>query len=600
MKQKIQNHFSGNYQTFYSKYLKDVKKAGGSEYQALCPFPSHGDTKPSFNFNNETGLYFCHGCNKKGNAFHFFAKTHGLDDRRDFPKILKGIASDFGIPWEEEKKRIAKTYDYCDAQGQLLYQVVRLEPKDFRQRRPNGRGNWVWNLKGIQPVLYNLAATTQASEVLIVEGEKDADNLISLGFIATTCPMGAKKWRDEYNDHLKGKNIVLIPDNDNEGREHMTQIAMSLNGTTRSLKWIDLPRLKSKGDISDWIATFDDKTEAGERLAVMIENADPYTPPKKASLEDIILSAPAFAALHIPEKSEYLSPWLKADSISLISGWRGVGKTFFALGLCDAISKGKNFGPWECKQAVPVLYLDGEMSQRDIQDRIRDLHIDSPHFYIYSDHHANLLGLPRAHLANESWRTKMKSILIARHIKLWIVDNIASLAGGLDENKKQDWDPINHWLLELRFTGIATALLHYVNKEGGQRGTSAREDNLDISIMLKSPSDYLPEDGCRFIAYFSKSRVNTSDLPLIADTEFKLSENNGSAVWTWKGVRGEAKTEIIKLIDEGLSNKAICDTLGITKGYVSRIKKDAINDGTLSKSGKLTQTGMQKLYEDEI
>ena len=43
-----------------------------------------------------------------------------------------------------------------------------------------------------------------------------------------------------------------------------------------------------------------------------------------------------------------------------------------------------------------------------------------------------------------------------KKIKLWVIDNLASLAAGLDENKKRDWDPVNQFLLELRFAGIST------------------------------------------------------------------------------------------------------------------------------------------------
>lgn len=216
----------------------------------------------SFNFNNRTGQYYCHGCGKKGDFIHFYAKINGLDTRYDFGKILKGIANDFGIPWEERKSRIVKTYDYKDSDGNLLCQVVRMDPKDFRQRRPGNNGKWIWNLKGIDSVLYNLPQVLKADEIFILEGEKDADSLIDLGLVATTCPMGAKKWRHEYNEPLKGKDVILIPDNDIEGREHMTQVAISLNGQAKSLKWIELPNLPSKGDVSDWLGTFDDKANS--------------------------------------------------------------------------------------------------------------------------------------------------------------------------------------------------------------------------------------------------------------------------------------------------------------------------------------------------
>jgi putative DNA primase/helicase len=241
------------------------------------------------------------------------------------------------------------------------------------------------------------------------------------------------------------------------------------------------------------------------------------------------------------------------------------------------------------------------MAIQDIMERSFHLGLNSERqnpFYIYCDALANQYGLPKAHLANESWRTKMKSILIARKIKLWIIDNLASLASGLDENKKQDWDPINQWLLELRFAGISTIMLHHTNKEGGQRGTSAREDNIDASILLKQPHDYIPEDGARFIVHFSKARVPTKDLKLVSDTEIKLIEDeSGNYLWVHTNVRQERKLEVIKLLDEGLDQKSICDAVGYSKGQVSKIKSWAINEGILSKQGKLTPTGFEYVYK---
>ncbi|RLB81917.1 MAG: hypothetical protein DRH17_07395, partial [Deltaproteobacteria bacterium] len=146
MKEAILQRFAGNYESFYAKYLPKIEKIGGNEFKAVCPF--HDDQNPSLNFNNQTGQYFCHGCGKKGDAVHFFAKLNSMDTRRDFPKILKRIASDFNIPLEETKRRLVQTYDYTDAQGQLLFQVCRYEPKDFRQRHKKN-GKWVWNLKGV-------------------------------------------------------------------------------------------------------------------------------------------------------------------------------------------------------------------------------------------------------------------------------------------------------------------------------------------------------------------------------------------------------------------------------------------------------------------
>lgn len=143
-------------------------------------------------------------------------------------------------------------------------------------------------------------------------------------------------------------------------------------------------------------------------------------------------------------------------------------------------------------------------------------------------------------------------------------------------------------------------MLHHESKEGKQRGTSAREDNLDYSIQLKYPSDYTPEDGCRFVVHFTKARVKTSDLNLISNTEFHLNQNeSGQTVWTYKNVKAERKLEVIKMLDEGFDQKAIAEAMGISKGYISKIKKKAIKDNLITANGKLTQSGFLFVSEAE-
>ena len=318
---------------------------------------------------------------------------------------------------------------------------------------------------------------------------------------------------------------------------------------------------------------------------------------EKSGFDKAIKTVNEFSKLQIEPRQEYLNPWLKEASIGLLSGWRGTGKTFFALGMLDAVTRGATFGPWECETPVPCLLLDGEMPIQDIMERSNDLGLntDRKHpLYIYSDAYAQQQGLSRANLTDQAWRDEMKNILLQKEVKFWVIDNLASLAAGLDENIKQDWDPINQWLLELRFAGISTLMLHHLGKAGLQRGTSAREDNLDYSILLKSPYNYASEDGCRFIVNFSKARVRTSELNQIADVEFKLIQNeSGKLVWTWGNVKAEMKNEILKLLDEGMTQKDVKDSLGIDKGYVCRIRKQAIKDGLLTQKNKLTPTGFE-------
>jgi len=151
---------------------------------------------------------------------------------------------------------IVKTYNYVDESGKLVFQVVRYEPKDFRQRRPDGQGGWIWNLEGVRRVLYRLQELLQANPadwVFVVEGEKDVDRLHDEGLIATTCPMGAGKWEDSYSEFLNDRSkVAVVPDNDEPGRRHAQQVAESLSRVGIKANILELPGLPDKGDVSDW------------------------------------------------------------------------------------------------------------------------------------------------------------------------------------------------------------------------------------------------------------------------------------------------------------------------------------------------------------
>jgi hypothetical protein len=98
--------------------------------------------------------------------------------------------------------------------GTLLFQAVRLSPKSFRLRRLTTKGDWVWKMDGVQRVPYRLPELQGQKLVVLVEGEKDADNVAALGLPATTTAQGAKAWRDDYANMLPGcgvEEVVVVP-----------------------------------------------------------------------------------------------------------------------------------------------------------------------------------------------------------------------------------------------------------------------------------------------------------------------------------------------------------------------------------------------------
>lgn len=244
----------------------------GDSWQACCP--AHEDLNPSLSISpaDDKVLLHCFAeCTTEA-----VVTALGLTMKDLFIR---------GHPQSNGHKRIVKVYDYYDASGTLVHQTVRYEPKDFKQRRPDPAkpGEFIWNLKGVTPVLYHLPLVLQAIQegkrIWLCEGEKDCENLqwhLPPGEIASTNAMGAKYWRKAYTETLRSAHVVILPDNDQAGRERIDKVAQSLHGSVASLKVVDLPGLPAKGDVSDWLS----HGHAGAELQALVEAAPLWTPPQ--------------------------------------------------------------------------------------------------------------------------------------------------------------------------------------------------------------------------------------------------------------------------------------------------------------------------------
>jgi hypothetical protein len=158
---------------------------------------------------------------------------------------------------------IVATYDYKDEGGKLLYQVCRTDPKGFRQRQPADGGGWTWNLKNVREVLYRLPELIVSAPrpVIVVEGEKDCDNVRKLGFVATACTNGADGWRQEYLEFLKDRCVIVLRDNDDAGYRFAVDVAATVRGAL-----IVTPPVAEKGDVSDWITAGGTPKQLGELI----------------------------------------------------------------------------------------------------------------------------------------------------------------------------------------------------------------------------------------------------------------------------------------------------------------------------------------------
>lgn len=241
------------------------------EAKAWCPW--HADREggnPRLGINIRKKIVKCFVCGNGG--INALAKTWDIE---------RGRSSTDAPPWERD---VEATYDYHNPDGSLRFQVARFgdgrDPR-FMQRRPDpaNPGRWLWNLRGVQPVLYHLPELRAADPekwVWVVEGEKDADRLRGHGLVATTNPMGAGKWRKYYNRVLKNRLVAILPDNDRAGTDHALAVAASLFEVARTVKIVQLPGLQDKGDVSDWL----DVGHSEVDLVEMLDRTPPYEPPR--------------------------------------------------------------------------------------------------------------------------------------------------------------------------------------------------------------------------------------------------------------------------------------------------------------------------------
>jgi hypothetical protein len=293
-------------------------------------------------------------------------KRHGF--------LFDTIKTNGGTP---PRAKIVATYDYVDEGGALLFQVCRFDPKDFRQRRPDGNGGWVWSVKGLKPVPYRLPDVLEndGKVICIVEGERDVDNLSKLGIPATCNAGGAGKWRNELSEFFRGADVVIIPDRDPQkrhpkthellfhpdgrpilpGQDHAVVVAQSLHGIAARVRVLELwkhwPGMPMKGDVSDWIAN----GGTAEQLYALIDGLPNWSAEQAKTL---ILSSHQFVAGFVPP-DYIIDGLLQRRFLYSITGKTGAGKTAILLLIAAHVAEVIKIIDREVEKGR-VLYFAGE------------------------------------------------------------------------------------------------------------------------------------------------------------------------------------------------------------------------------------------------
>lgn len=427
------------------------------EFHADCPFCKKEAKRGQRHFAIEKdGKFICSVCHKAGG--------------------MKKLADQLGTEVDVTKLPgfVAKPrtyYDYTDESGALLYQVVRYYDKyDEKQIRPRrlatdadriagakiDRDGFVWSITGLRRVLYQLPALIESvaagHTVYLTEGEKDADSLLKLGWIATTNSFGALTWSNEFSSFFAGADVVLLRDNDLAGARRALLVATALRDVANSIKCVLLPDLPAKGDVTDWL-------EAGrtaEDLLTAIDQSDDEYPTLPATIEraskseeqqnaaSVVVEEPLLPVLlkwdqlgQLPRADWIVDGIIPARQIVTIFGASGTGKTYLTTDIaCSIASSGMN-----------VVYVAAEDAEQ-FEERVggwmayrRNRVPDGLHFWIQP---VNICDRASVMAFVESVRHLAPSMVV--------LDPLANCMVGYDDSSTRDMN-------------IACDGLHYIRKE---------------------------------------------------------------------------------------------------------------------------------------
>jgi hypothetical protein len=581
----------GQIERYVHARMPGIKKQGG-EFRGACPV--HQGKRDSFAVNTQTGMAQCFSqCGRGWDLIGLEMELTGSDFKAALASVESLVGTVNGARRDTLGNIIAE-YDYRDENGELLYQVVRFDPKDFRQRRPDGNGSWRWGLNGTRPVPYRLPELVQASEVFVVEGEKDVETLRAMGYAATCNSGGAGKWRTEFAKYFSGKHATIIPDNDEPGRRHALQVVESLIETAASVRVLELPRGK---DSTDWAAAGGD----AEQLAALADNAEPLTrdgltalrarwfpgvvpgaavegtgtptagAPKIRSVEDI----PSVLGIASIEVSWMVSGWIAEGTVNVLTSEPGAGKSTVALAAASAIASGTSFAGMETAKR-PALVLDRENGAGFIADVLRRLRVtDGGALRVWG----GWLG--------EDAPDPASAIVLGWALScdpkpFIVVDSLVAFHGG-DENDSSETRAFMQHCRRLADMGATVLLLHHSGKsETSQdyRGSSDIKASADACFKLSNLGPSAVIERLRIRPFKSRFLVEPEIVLTYSDGKFSREGAGG----------GQHRTDAEILIEilRAQPSVAVRDyeanavARGVSRSYARTFAENRARDGSLS------------------
>ncbi|WP_456856616.1 AAA family ATPase [Bradyrhizobium sp. USDA 4501] len=495
----------------------------------------------SLSIDVETGRYYDHESKTGGGVLDLISRETGRDHKsamqwmREHGYLEQRQKPNGAHPPQGLGREVAH-YVYTDENDEVLFQVVRFEPKTFRQRRrpqPDDppdkiKHGWVYAVRGIRHVPYRLPELMEAiangHTVFVVEGEKDVDNCAKHGIVATTNPGGVGKWSDGLTSFFHGADVVILQDNDPQaknpeppqgdgalrwhpdgrpvlpGQDHAQDVAKSLSGTAARVRVLDLarhwPDMPPKGDVSDWLAS---GGTSASLHALADATPDWSAAPFRSRFGGMRWEEIAVLG-HASGYGWLVEDIIPLDEITLIFGDSGSGKSFGTFDMSMAVARGLTFIGRNTEPGL-VVYVAAEagkgFSKRKLAYVIQHelaynaafpfyLCTKRPDFFS-SDDDVNALIAEIEAVAKT----------YPQRLVLIVIDTLSALAPGMNENASQDVSIVRKRLVTLqqRF-GSAVILVHHKPKGGGSpRGHSSLTADFETTIEFEVVADRRTSKG---------------------------------------------------------------------------------------------------------
>jgi hypothetical protein len=528
-----------------AKQLGNAKKANG-QWVASCPVPGHGkgngDKNPSLSISiNDDGkpLFHCHGGCTQEDVFNTIKDMRLLPELEERPDPLANIKPLPQIKFDQE-------WEYQDEDRTTVFVKQRMKigesGKTYRLYKVDPDGRRHPTLGDARIVPYRLPelldAKTAGRIIYVVEGEKAADALISIGVTATTAHTGAGSWPEAITEYFAGANVVIVPDNDLPGWRYAQKAVEAIWGIAKNVKVVDLQLPNTADDAYEFVHQYNKQREdlvalvkatqkltstdvtVPERLNALkldapssTKNSEIYTSDadhvkKQAEIEHEFAGEPTTKQSQAkeakPPKTVNIEAWddiqdepvewlihgiLPRKAFTALYGPPGSFKSFIALDMAEAIATGR---PWmgnQIEQQGAVLYICGE-GFGGMGARIKACQI----------HHSTPKGAPiyviRHQLNLRSSAEDFNALMMAVvqlvettgiEFQLLIIDTLARAFGGGNEN---DSDAMGSFITSMgkiqEFLACALMVLHHSGKDlaKGLRGHSSLLGAVDTQLEI--------------------------------------------------------------------------------------------------------------------